>query len=94
MTFSPLPNLPTELQLKIWKNAPPDPQIIKLENLYDEVKSPNKITFNTNADLSSFFGASKQSREIALKVLLLCIDINNSSGGKIRLDGVHDKILL
>jgi hypothetical protein len=94
MQFTIFPNLPTELQLKIWKHAIPEPRIMKVEvqTKIDE-DGEARMIFTTNDKPSALLRACKKSRQAILESYTVCLATKNSCR-KIRLDGDKDVVCL
>jgi hypothetical protein len=89
--FHLFPNLPMELQIKIFKGALGGPRIIRIEPYC--VDGDSALRFRTLHPPSALLRACQISREVFISTHTTCITSNNSAR-IIRLDGALDTVFL
>jgi len=72
-TFHRFPDLSAEIQLKIWKSALPEPQIIPITIHHNADSGQNEIQFTTKHQPSGLLRACIDSRAAILKVFNVTI---------------------
>jgi hypothetical protein len=90
-TFTLFPDLPKELQIKIWKHAIPAPQLISIKFHPQTLEPRSGFRYRTNTKPSDLLRACKTSREEILKAQSVCIDMAGSER-KICFDEVRDTV--
>ncbi|PMD27886.1 hypothetical protein NA56DRAFT_696904 [Hyaloscypha hepaticicola] len=86
LEFKLFPRLATELQLKIWQLAIPEPRIVQ-----HFIGSGSNVVLSTNSKNPGILFACKTSREVALSRLSECLDLGTK---QTRFDPANDTMCI